>query len=726
MDRMIFVFAALLCHPCSGLQVTAPSAQVAVFRSQVLLPCSFRINAPVIDPQFLAIIWFFEDKEVVRYDNKDKEVSTGLSFNEQEARQGNASLFINSVTIANHGTFRCLVIYSPDRQQKEIKLNVHVAPKVQLSSSRTEDHNELVYICEAKGFFPEPISINWLVDGKTADLSRGTVDDVFNKQIYYQINLKEDKVPEQISCSVQHEILVNPVIKTMKVNQYNECRRNCHTGLAVLLPFVIIAFAGYLIIRTYLRGFKVSHIHQERTWANNEEMVTLYCMASSCPKVPNVTWTVKIQNQNPIEISETEKYKDEEKGPLLHKDYTMKTVKTEGKGLYNATTMLSFNPAVCEYKNTKFECKVRCDGKIKERSLECKFEHKMPQMKDSIKVFRDDSNDVVGQATLESFYPRNIQIQWSYGGDQHKDIQDTKEEITHNTNDNTYNVVCKCKIPINSLLKLNEGIRVRLKWKHPTMDQPDSRDMIFTEISRLPVMEDIDVPTLIHGQEAQLQCVIRGYFPNNLEVKWFQVEAGKMWELSSNDKYKIPVIESTKQPDETYTCTASLIVSVSAPTDHGSEFICRVTHLSLMTHLEKKTGQLSVKGIPKLQMKYGNNHLIAEISDYTPKSINVIWSRTRSKKPAKNYKPDEIKLVKEVKNDDGTFTSIRGVYVKEKEPYKEYEVTVEHETLKSPTTIKIFRKHGHYSVYENGKETELQKCEDPDVLKMMPKMGKHK
>ncbi|KAM5151723.1 uncharacterized protein ACMZJ9_009969 [Mantella aurantiaca] len=763
----------------SGLEVTAPSLHNAARHSQVLLPCSFRIEAPPIDPQFLAIIWYFNGEEILRFDSKEKVVGKGLVFDEREARQGNASLTIQNVTIADHGTYRCVVIYSPERGQKEIRLIIHVkpevriekkalnrdgenelycsisdffprevnviwlrnniqilngskmetfltnadetyrvnssiiltpaqiqghpsiacqvehvslqrpvqdvyaveygaTPKVRLISSKTSDSNELIYMCEAREFSPEPLSINWFVDGKMIDLSRKKVDGVFNKANHYAINLKEGNIPEEIACRVQHETLISPITHNVKVDKYNECTRNCHSGLtgvmAVLLiaALLFIAISGYLIMKKkYLKRFKVSHIHKERSWAN-EEKVTLYCMALKCPKRVQATWTVTIEGREAITVSDCPKYKDEETGPLLHSDYHVKTEPSEENAFHNVTTKLSFTPSASDCKRTEVKCKFTCGGKVKERSLIFTFEQKKPEIKDSkdsIKVFFDDAKDIVCVANLENFYPRNIQIQWSCGVDQYKDVQSTKEELTYNDKNHTYKAVSECKIPSKFKQDSAGEFKVRVTWKHPSMYEPESREIPLEDIPHRPIMEDIVIPTFLHGTEAKLQCEIRGFSPNNLEVRWLRREAGKpeLYAVNSSDKYKIPEIEITQQPDKAYTCTATLIILASAPIHHRSEFICRVTHSSLGTHLEKSTGELNVKGIPEIEIKQIGKNLRANISNFTPNNISVTWSRTKENK-LKNYDDKDITVVEEHDNDDGTFTSVRELTVKKHNP----------------------------------------------------------
>ncbi|XP_073492207.1 uncharacterized protein [Aquarana catesbeiana] len=236
-------------------------------------------------------------------------------------------------------------------------------------------------------------------------------------------------------------------------------------------------------------------------------------------------------------------------------------------------------------------------------------------------------------------------------------------------------------------------------------------------------MDDIEVPSLVHNREAKLQCVIRGYFPYNLEVRWLRREAGKpeLYELSTSDRYKIPVLEIIQGSDKTYTCTASIIVSVLLKTEHKSEFICRVAHPILETPLEKRTGELTVTGIPTVTRKQDDKHLIAEISHFYPEKITVTWSQTKQKSGLENkFVPyDEKKYtVSELRQEsDGTFSLTSSVKkFKDNKQYKLtvvkttyndnklYKLTVTHESMKSP--IEKTYKEGTTDTFEDVTEKQ--------------------
>ncbi|XP_073490949.1 uncharacterized protein [Aquarana catesbeiana] len=213
-----------------------------------------------------------------------------------------------------------------------------------------------------------------------------------------------------------------------------------------------------------------------------------------------------------------------------------------------------------------------------------------------------------------------------------------------------------------------------------------------------PQLDDIIVPCLVHGREAKLQCEIRRYFPNNLEVKWLRRDADRpdLYELSSDDKYKILEMDVTQDPDKTYSCTASLIVSISAKTDQGSEFICRVKHPTLSTYVERCTGELKVAGIPVIQSNVQDDNIIVlEVDRLYTEDLVLTWEEANNEHgPYKMIKDKNITTTR-TENSDGSFKIISKcdvsyVLLEIKDRY--FKATVEHSALKSPEEIIFYNK----------------------------------
>ncbi|XP_075035145.1 uncharacterized protein LOC142097312 [Mixophyes fleayi] len=826
-ERVGCVLLILLHHTCSGLEVTVPSSHVALFQTRTVLPCTFTVNNPPVNPIFLAIFWYFEGKQLLRYDNKDKDSSPGVSIDEQELKRGNASLSIHNVTITDQGTYKCLVIYSPERQHKEIQLNIlavptvgmnkkvllrdernlvqcsvtdffprditvrwlrngqdlgsasemfqmnadgtynvnssvtispieakdnpvitcqveheslrdplqdafrveyGAAPTVRVLSSMTPDGEEQIYVCEARGYSPEAVEINWLLDGKRSDPRRGSDNSLFDKEIYYRILLNKDKRPTQISCEVQHETLYSPITETQEVQVNSDCRRHCHFGLtAALLVLVLAAFGTlatlyYFITRKKLfQRFQVSHIHKMERWTEDKK-VALYCVASNCTTDAVVTWTVMENGGEKLKISEAQAKKDAENTPFCS-GYTMRTDRTQSPAdkLYNIITALSFKPDIS--KELEVTCNFSCDGRNKERSLKCSWNLKKPEMSAPINLSLSDSRDVLCSVTLEKFSPRDIKIIWSSGVGHYQKLDTIDGKIIQNS-DNTFNIKSECRVP-GHLFK-DPGFKVRVTWSHQSLDVSEFREVSVADFPWRPVMDEIiKPPLLLHSTEAKLQCTISGYFPGDLAVKWMRREAGKqeLYEVSPSDKYKIPVMEITQQSDKTYTCTASLIVSVSALTEHGSEFICRVTHPTLVTPLEKRTGELSVTGIPVIRNRLQDGgYIILEVDSFYPQELGVTWERADSESGPYKRIPDSDIETNSTESSDGSYrvTSICEAMTRlnKMDPSDKYfKAILEHGALKSPEVLIFLRSRGNFSLISGQGKQPLHQVDRKIVIK---------
>ncbi|KAG6920940.1 butyrophilin, subfamily 1, member A1, partial [Chelydra serpentina] len=100
------------------------SPVAAQLGSQALLPCTFTVaNAP-ISPEYLAVHWYFQGRELAAYDDALHVSRPGASMDTEQLAKGNASLVLRNVTVPDQGAYRCLVIHSPDRGEQRLQLTV--------------------------------------------------------------------------------------------------------------------------------------------------------------------------------------------------------------------------------------------------------------------------------------------------------------------------------------------------------------------------------------------------------------------------------------------------------------------------------------------------------------------------------------------------------------------------------------------------------------------------
>ncbi|XP_073492210.1 uncharacterized protein [Aquarana catesbeiana] len=706
-----FFFLLLLHRSCSALDVVGTKTHNALIGSTTVIPCSFTVDSPPINPQFLAILWQYEEKELVRYDNKEKSATPRMSIDEKETRQGNASLTIHNVTIDDQGTYKCLVIYSPDRKVKEIQLNIQAEPKITFFSSYNGDKE--IFVCEVKEFYPEAVEIKWLIDGKMTEPSRRNADGTYNKWDHFLISGNQKK-PNKISCVVEHETLDSPLMENLKVKDGKDSQTpvliTSVSVLTILLTAGILA-ALWIYKKKYFQRFQVSPIHIPRGWSRNtDEKVTMYCTAFNCPGKIHVTWTVVEKTGENVSIADHQTRSDgEESGQLMNRSYAVVTDQFELNGLYNAITSLTFTPTILKHRNTKVTCSFLSSGKSIKKDKDWSFITSKPCLSTPLKMSLGDLGDVVCSVTLEKFYPKNIEIKWSSGVGNY-------QELEHETNfidesDYTFKCESECRVPGN--LFKDPGFRVRVTWTHQSLNHPQNQEVTATDLPWFPLMEDIPVPLLVHGREAKLQCEIRGFFPNNLEVKWLRREAEKeeLYDVSSSDKYKIPMMETKQDFNKTYICSTSLIVSMSAITDKGVEFICRVTHPSLKTYLEKRTGELRVKGEPVIRrILQSGVYIILEVDSLYTKDPVVTWED--SNKQHGQYKRFAEKHIRSFRREssDGSYSL---TFICEAltlgdlaNPMNKYiRATIKHEALESAKNIYFLRTKGYfYILFESGKK----------------------
>ncbi|XP_063285626.1 uncharacterized protein LOC134571354 [Pelobates fuscus] len=833
MDSWSLYLVLLLCHTSSELEVTGPAAPHTVLvGSRVVLPCRFSVDNPPVNPIFLAVFWKFGDKELLKYDkgilnyNKGITASPRMTIDGQAAMSGDVSLTIDNVTISDKGIYTCSVIYSPDRQEKDIELHVYASPKVniikktflkneenrlhcsitdfypsnikvfwfkngqilitsnmgkpqrnsdgtysvnssvtitpteiqenmliecqvehesllnsikdsytvvygavpsvQIFSSRRGEDQEQVFFCDVQGFYPETMTVNWLLNRRKTEIPSKNADGSFNKESYYRVQSSPDNKVTNISCEVQHETLMDPVIKTLILPQEDDDEVGTSTSslMAAILGSFLVTVAVSLAVfykkiykERYFQQFLVSPIYRPEMWGEDRK-VTLYCTASNCPKEVQVTWTVTEADGQSVMMSDSMTEKE-----TLLSDYTVRTDQSQADGMHNVITVLNITPSASKHSKTTFVCKFICDGKTKERKIKWKFQLLKPQISDDtpIKLSLCDSGDVLCSASLQNFSPKDIQITWSCGVGHYQDLETFKETVIVNSQQ-MFNADSECRIP-GDLFK-EPGFKVRVHWRHELWDGPGWREVSAADFPWRPQIGDIIIPDWLHSAEAKLQCTISGYFPDNLDVKWFRREPGKqeLYLVSPSEKYKLPVMDVTRQEDRTYTCTASLIVTVSGRTDQGAEFVYQVGHPSVERPLERRTGELSVIGIPVIgnfvQME---QYIILEVDGFYPKDITITWSRADYTREDYRRIPDSSIQNTSHQNKDCTYRltstcegltltdrlNLNAIYLK---------AVVEHDSLQSPVEHNFQRLDGKYKRDKNNLEHVCEKNHKTKVL----------
>ncbi|PIO26194.1 hypothetical protein AB205_0038930 [Aquarana catesbeiana] len=355
---------------------------------------------------------------------------------------------------------------------------------------------------------------------------------------------------------------------------------------------------------------------------------------------------------------------------------------------YSCTASVEFNPSsFSSHHGVMFMCKVKhpsLEHPI-ERITKPLFITLAPVVTDSVKLNPCESEFVLCSVRLEKFFPKNINLTWTFG--ENKNILYTpKKTLLVDDKVESFGVISECKIPWNQL-----KFPVRVTWEHESMAEPQSEELLGPDFPWCPQIEALDTPYLILNTECKIQCRISGYFPKDLTVNWFKEEEESRQPVPVTNGIKIP--QPQRQPDNTYSCTASLYFTPTQM-DHRLVFICKVRHPSLKEPKEERIGPLKIVellGVPHIDsldtsMLNGKYKIECRISGYSPKGLKVTWMKKSKRKyecVTKDHKYNIPDIVHE-RQSDNTFSCTASLSYKPKNEGSEFICRVEHPSLDQP------------------------------------------
>uniref|UniRef100_H3AXD9 Ig-like domain-containing protein n=1 Tax=Latimeria chalumnae TaxID=7897 RepID=H3AXD9_LATCH len=218
---IIYIFAFVFLSDARLSITTDPSPVTAQLGSDVVLKCDFTVDAPTPDLQYLIVKWFFNDTDLAEFNDKLIPSSSKVTMSEREIQNGNASLSIPKVTPADEGDYKCFVLYTPDKEEKTIRLKVEAPPRIQVSDPLIYKGRVNTLTCSASGYYPEDIRVMWLKDGQVlhnANLStpQRNTHGTFNILCSYTFTPTMEDKDKTYSCHVNHTALRGPIQKDLQ------------------------------------------------------------------------------------------------------------------------------------------------------------------------------------------------------------------------------------------------------------------------------------------------------------------------------------------------------------------------------------------------------------------------------------------------------------------------------------------------------------------------------
>ncbi|XP_075037398.1 uncharacterized protein LOC142098451 [Mixophyes fleayi] len=590
--------AKRLCASGAALEVSAPTSHKVQAGLNFILPCTFTVNNPTVNPQFLAIIWQFQEKMIIRMDTKGLLSDGRKVINKQDISKGIADLHIQNVTISDIGTYKCMVTYSPDTKFKDIKLTVYAPPAITHLEKVIGENEQNRFICSVAGFYPIDITVELLMDREVIEgsVTSSHMNDDGTFSINNTVIIPSEEKPQVLSCRVRHESLTADLQQDLLL-EYNE-DNNSNVGMVMGIVIAVILLI-LLIIAVFVykkkSGFQkmvVSNI-QGATWVDGEK-TTLFCTASNCIQDTLVMWIIKNKDGTMCEVSESPAGDIEEEQPLMSREYkvTMEKIPSQKKkGLYDVTTELTFIPSISRHIGANVTCRIVSKKRVDEKTYEYKSIHAKPTLIEPIQFTLSKLEDVQLSAGLQGFYPKIMQITWVSKKAQSEDKITSQEEIMNNT-DATFNLKSKCTVP-GELFK-DPTYKVIVTWKHESMDVSQSRELSGKDLPWQPQIQDHPIESVFQDDEVHLRCTVSDYFPDALTVKWFEKKKGseELIDASHCDKYTIPKITSNRTENKTFTSRALLSFKKCHLSEKAVMFICRVEHPSLETPIQSSTQML--------------------------------------------------------------------------------------------------------------------------------------
>ncbi|XP_075686930.1 uncharacterized protein LOC142656006 isoform X2 [Rhinoderma darwinii] len=306
-----------------------------------------------------------------------------------------------------------------------------------------------------------------------------------------------------------------------------------------------------------------------------------------------------------------------------------------------------------------------------------------------------DTDDMMCSVTLETFYPGYLHTDWKCGREKSTEVLSSQELYNESPDQRSFTVCSEVRISQDSLRCSESTIHVT--WEHEYTNTKGKQTLSIRDqdFPWRPVVDDIQTPPRIyHDTPVVLQCQVSGYYPDALVVKWFRKNEHNLELCEEFDDVSITKIRSNKNPDNTYSCAAELMMTPTLRNHQGAEYICQVEHPSLERAIKKSTGGLKMLAKPLLEpiRKTLVDNILVQFSlhlkMFYPKDIKVKWHRgeTQVRKGVKQAtKHTEMFTERE----DSLFEVISECCIlgcSFADPQYKLYVTWEHETMEGPET----------------------------------------
>ncbi|XP_053871078.1 uncharacterized protein LOC128829625 isoform X2 [Malaclemys terrapin pileata] len=192
-----------------------PSPVRAALGSDVQLPCTFTVMERFEITKFY-LAWSLGGHRVAEYIREQKIYQQGSELFPEELSRGNCSLRLRQVAVRDGGRYTSTVIYTPDKEEKQLELQVTAAPRLSIPRKAGVLNAATSFPCHVWGFYPQDVTVTWLRDGRvltdaTRSAPQRNPDGTFNLTLTHTFTPTANDSGSIFSCHVSHAALAQPL-----------------------------------------------------------------------------------------------------------------------------------------------------------------------------------------------------------------------------------------------------------------------------------------------------------------------------------------------------------------------------------------------------------------------------------------------------------------------------------------------------------------------------------
>ncbi|XP_015193320.2 tapasin-related protein isoform X2 [Lepisosteus oculatus] len=196
------------------------------------------------------------EEPTVHPEREGASVEPGLVLEE-----GNVSLTLTNVKVADEGTYICTVGSGVYQAQQVIQLHITQTPSVTLTPNQLvfQDDTPQRVICHCDHYYPLDVQVEWFSLSPSASepvpISNGVYfsshrqhsDGTYSLSAYISVSPSEDLTGATFSCIVSHHSLSEPITASITISAPEESQLWSMVG--GVLSFVLFLFGLFMLLR---------------------------------------------------------------------------------------------------------------------------------------------------------------------------------------------------------------------------------------------------------------------------------------------------------------------------------------------------------------------------------------------------------------------------------------------------------------------------------------------